>query len=453
MYEGSGTIVGNSVGTVTGAAVGTPTWVAGFVPPPPPAAAPNGPDAQRAGRCGHRDRHVADARRRRVRSRQRAADGDLLRSPVRQWHLRPARPAHGDRLGRPATRRPGRAWAAARRSSGTSRSVTAADHDRPDLDLQHRPSADPVFVGAGDIADCGRTQDEATAAIIGGYRRLVWTAGDNVYPTGIAANFTNCYEPSWGGSIKARTRPVPGNHDWGPQWRDSLPATSATSARTPPTPTARATTATTSPSSNWHVVNLDTECQPVAGGCAAGSAQELWLRADLAANSGKNVIAIWHKPRFSSGVTNLTDLQPFYDDIYEFGVDILLHGHDHIYERLAPMDPSGRGRPDLRHPPVHRRHRRCGAPVMRDPPGDQPGLQRRHLWRDEAHPPRQHLRLAVPADRRERLHRRGHGLRPCAHRRHPTRPPWPSPSVLHAARHGQDRGRPGRPRQRHRRGR
>ena len=97
------------------------------------------------------------------------------------------------------------------------------------------------------------------------------------------------------------------------------------------------------------------------GGCAAGSAQELWLRADLAANSGKNVIAIWHKPRFSSGVTNLHDLQALYDDIYAFGVDILLDGHDHIYERLAPMDPSGAGRPDLRHPPVHRRHRRRGA--------------------------------------------------------------------------------------------
>ena len=81
------------------------------------------------------------------------------------------------------------------------------------------------------------------------------------------------------------------------------------------------------------------------GGCAAGSAQELWLKADLAANASKNVIAVWHKPRFSSGVTNYTTLQAFYNDIYDAGVDILLDGHDHIYERLAPMDPTGAADP------------------------------------------------------------------------------------------------------------
>ncbi len=81
------------------------------------------------------------------------------------------------------------------------------------------------------------------------------------------------------------------------------------------------------------------------GGCASGSAQELWLKADLAANGTKNVIAIWHKPRFSSGVTNYTALQAFYDDIYAAGVDIVLDGHDHIYERILPMNASGASDP------------------------------------------------------------------------------------------------------------
>ena len=66
-------------------------------------------------------------------------------------------------------------------------------------------------------------------------------------------------------------------------------------------------------------------------------AQELWLKADLAANSGKNVIALWHKPRYSSGSTDYQALQPLWDAIYAAGVDILLDGHDHIYERTAPM--------------------------------------------------------------------------------------------------------------------
>ena len=62
------------------------------------------------------------------------------------------------------------------------------------------PSSDPVFVGAGDIADCGRTQDEATGAIIGAIDGNVWTAGDNTYPTGTTlSNYTTCYESGWGG--------------------------------------------------------------------------------------------------------------------------------------------------------------------------------------------------------------------------------------------------------------
>ena len=176
-------------------------------------------------------------------------------------------------------------------------------------------------------------------------RAMIWTAGDNVYPTGTAANFTNCYEPSWGGAIKARTRPVPGNHDWDSSGADSLAGYFGYYGANATDLGGKSYYSYDIAGSNWHVVNLDSECADVPGGCAAGSAQELWLRADLAANSAKNVIAVWHKPRFSSGVTNLADLQAFYDDIYEFGVDILLDGHDHIYERLAPMDPSGAADP------------------------------------------------------------------------------------------------------------
>ena len=132
---------------------------------------------------------------------------------------------------------------------------------------------------------------------------------------------------------------MPGNHDWStgtpPETLAGYRAyfgASATDARRQET-----TTATTSPASNWHVVNLDSECQLVTGGCAAGSPQEVWLEADLAANSTKNVIALWHKPRYSSGVTNYTTLQPLWDDLYAAGVDILLVGHDHVYERFAPI--------------------------------------------------------------------------------------------------------------------
>ena len=199
--------------------------------------------------------------------------------------------------------------------------------------------SDPVFVGAGDIADCSRSQDEATGAVIGGILGNVWTAGDNVYPSGSVASNWACYEAAWGGSIKARTRPVPGNHDWGTGQGgvENLVAYNAYFGSSATDAGGNSYYSYDIPSSNWHIVNLDTECQLVPDGCAAGSDQELWLRADLTANSGKNVIAVWHKPRFSSGETSYQALQPMYDDLYEFGVDILLQGHDHIYERLEPV--------------------------------------------------------------------------------------------------------------------
>jgi hypothetical protein len=199
--------------------------------------------------------------------------------------------------------------------------------------------SDPVFVGVGDIASCSTTGDELVAEVMEGLDGPIFTTGDNVYPNGTATDFTNCYDPAWG-QFNPRVRPVPGNHDWGTGVTNNLDGYFGYFG-------AQATDANGQSyysydiDSNWHVVNLDSECALVPGGCGAGSAQEQWLAADLAANAGKNMIAIWHKPRFGSGATNLTALQPLVDDLYAAGVDITLAGHDHIYERLAPIDANG----------------------------------------------------------------------------------------------------------------
>ena len=75
------------------------------------------------------------------------------------------------------------------------------------------PNNDPVLVGAGDIARCGSDGDEATAALLDSILGTVYTTGDNAYEDGTVAEFTNCYDPSWG-RHKARTYPSVGNHDY-----------------------------------------------------------------------------------------------------------------------------------------------------------------------------------------------------------------------------------------------
>ncbi len=211
-------------------------------------------------------------------------------------------------------------------------------------------SSDPVFVGTGDIASCTVTEDTATGNVIQGIDGNVFTVGDNVYDNGTPSEYGTCYAATpWGApDVLSRTRPAPGNHDWGAGVTDSLAGyfgyfgSAATDAG------GNSYYSYDIPASNWHVVVLDSECEDVPGGCTAGSPQELWLKSDLAANAAENVIAIWHKPRYSSGATNYQALQPLWDDLYAGGVDILLDGHDHIYERFAPMKSGA----TLASPPV-----------------------------------------------------------------------------------------------------
>src|SRR5918994_7993957 len=198
-------------------------------------------------------------------------------------------------------------------------------------------SGDPVLVGAGDIASCRSTGDEATAALLAGIEGTVATFGDNAYPRGTHANFAECYEPSWG-QFKARTRPSPGNHETGgaSAYFDYFGAVAGDPDKG----------YYSYDLGSWHVISLNSNCSSVVGGCAAGSPQEQWLKADLAANSNACTLAYWHHPRFSSGMHgDHASVAPFWDALYQAGADVVLNGHDHDYERFAPQNPSGQADP------------------------------------------------------------------------------------------------------------
>src|SRR5215813_10828740 len=76
---------------------------------------------------------------------------------------------------------------------------------------------DALLIGAGDIAQCGGqlTHAQETAALIDLFpAATVFAAGDDAYRNGTSAQFHDCYGASWG-RFKERTRPAPGNHDYG----------------------------------------------------------------------------------------------------------------------------------------------------------------------------------------------------------------------------------------------
>jgi hypothetical protein len=197
-------------------------------------------------------------------------------------------------------------------------------------------SDDPILAGAGDIAVCGQDGDEATAALLEGIAGTVFTAGDNTYPAGTERTYRECFGASWGRMLE-RIRPAPGNHDWQTDTLDAYRAYFGTAAVNDAGDSWYAYELGT-----WQVIVLDSECDRVDG-CAADSRQGRWLAETLAESAARCTLAIWHRPRFSSGYHgNDADVQPFWDALYGAGADVIVNGHDHDYERFAPMAPDGR---------------------------------------------------------------------------------------------------------------
>jgi Big-like domain-containing protein/calcineurin-like phosphoesterase family protein len=192
------------------------------------------------------------------------------------------------------------------------------------------PGTSVVFVGAGDVADCSNDNDEATARLLDGIPGTVFAAGDNAYPNGTAADFATCYEPTWG-RHKARTRPSPGNHEYNTPGAGPYYAYFGANAG----PAGRGYYSYDL--GDWHIISLNSNIS-----MAAGSAQEQWLRADLAVSTRLCTLAYWHHPRFSSGSHgSSTASRPLWQALYDADADVTVVGHDHNYQRFAPQTPDG----------------------------------------------------------------------------------------------------------------
>ena len=223
--------------------------------------------------------------------------------------------------------------AAVASASASARASASAGAASPSASSSASTASDPVLIGAGDIARCDSGADTDTAALLARQTGTVFTAGDNAYPQGTAAQFTDCYAPTWGKEL-ARTRPTAGNHDH--DTADLAGYLGYFGGAAAP----QGTSWYSYDLGTWHVIALDATCDAV-GGCGPDSAQGRWLAADLAASTATCTLAIWHQPRFSSGLHgNDTQVAPFWDALYAAGADAVVNGHDHDYERFAPQDPN-----------------------------------------------------------------------------------------------------------------
>jgi hypothetical protein len=195
------------------------------------------------------------------------------------------------------------------------------------------------LLAAGDIASCDSSGDEQTANLLDRLPGTIAVLGDLAYPDGTLEEFEECYDPTWG-RHKARTRPVPGNHEYETDdaegYYDYFGAAAGDPSRG----------YYSYKLGSWLVLALNSNCSDV-GGCGRTSPQGRWLAEELAANPTTCTLAYWHHPRFSSsenhGSSTLT--RDLWAVLMEHGADLVLQGHDHNYERFGPQDADGNPTP------------------------------------------------------------------------------------------------------------
>jgi acid phosphatase type 7 len=182
----------------------------------------------------------------------------------------------------------------------------------------------------------------------------VLVLGDLQYDAGQLANFNGtsafcqsnpprCYNGTWG-RLKSITYPAVGNHEYGTPgasgYFDYFNGAGNQTGRAGD----RSKGYYSYNLGSWHFVVLNSNCTKI--GCGTGSAQETWLRQDLAQNTHLCTVAYLHHSKFSSGHdgnnTAITStLLPLWQALYDHNADLILSGHSHSYERFAPMTPQG----------------------------------------------------------------------------------------------------------------
>jgi Calcineurin-like phosphoesterase len=227
------------------------------------------------------------------------------------------------------------AFVCALASSGMARAV------EPSVTLG---AAGNIACGAVQVPSASECQQGATASLVSTLDPdAVATLGDQQYDRGTAGEYSQFYANTWG-ALTVPVHPVPGNHEY----MDPAGNAAGYFGYFGPAAGDPTTGYYSYDLGSWHIIALNSTCN-VIHNCAPGSAQEQWLRADLAAHPGVCTLAYWHHPLFTSGETggdpNNAATRSFWQALYEHGADVVLNGHDHSYQRFALQTPNGASDP------------------------------------------------------------------------------------------------------------
>jgi hypothetical protein len=188
-----------------------------------------------------------------------------------------------------------------------------------------------VILAAGDIQRAGTTANATVSLLDSTPYDALLPLGDNQYERGALPDYEAFYAQSWGRpQHKSRSYPVPGNHEGTTRLFSDYCAYFRNGAALDPCPGGQPYYSYDLGS--WHMIALNS----VTG--SIDDAQKAWLRTDLAAHPAKCTLAYWHHPRFTGGTRGNSQLNNIWTDLMAAGVDVVLTGHTHDYQRFAPLD-------------------------------------------------------------------------------------------------------------------
>ncbi|MCY0996516.1 metallophosphoesterase [Myxococcus sp. MISCRS1] len=194
------------------------------------------------------------------------------------------------------------------------------------------------FAAMGDFGTGGSDQRRVTARMVQTKPELFVALGDNAYPDGTEADFQeHLFVPMAELLSQVPLFASPGNHEYvtnqGQPYLDNLYM-----------PTNNPEGTERYYSFDWghvHFVSLDSNCAiglSSAERCSLAR-QKAWLETDLAGTTQPWKVVFFHHPPWSSGEhgSQLTMRRQFAPLFEKYGVDLVLTGHDHNYERSKPM--------------------------------------------------------------------------------------------------------------------
>lgn len=191
-----------------------------------------------------------------------------------------------------------------------------------------RPGTPFRVAATGDGAGGEPSAKAVSDLIAAGDPNLFLYLGD-VYEKGTLTEFQNWYGAPFFGRFRSISNPTIGNHEYDAggaagyfDYWDNVPNYYSFDA------------------GGWHFVALNSN--GVFGQRVAGTGQYDWLAADLRSNRSACTLAFFHHPLFSVGPQGDTPaLGSIWRLLANSGVDVVLTGHDHSYQRWVPLDGAG----------------------------------------------------------------------------------------------------------------